>query len=85
MCNGSATFIDYISSSNQFSVAHSCQAVGLSDHYIQSVDFKALVCSQEARTMWLHSFQKCDWDKLQETLCYAPWHVISTFDDNGDQ
>jgi len=49
--DSSATLIDHISSSNQFSVTHACQSVGLSDHYIQCVDFRAPVCSQEARTM----------------------------------
>ena len=71
----SATLIDHISGSNQLSVARSCQAVGLSNHFIQCV----------ARTMWIHSFRKCDWDKLQETLCYAPWHVISTLHDIDDR
>ena len=32
--HGSATLIDHISSSNYLSVISSCQAVGLSDHYI---------------------------------------------------
>ena len=63
----SATLIDHISSSNQLSVVRSCQAVGLSDHFIQCVDFEAPVCSQETRTMWIRSFRKCDWDKLRET------------------
>ena len=35
--------------------------------------------------MWICSFRKCDWDKLRETLHYAPWHVISTFDDIDDR
>jgi len=85
VCDSSATLIDHISSSNQFSVTHSCQAVGLSDHYMQCVDFRAPVCSQEVRKMWICSFRKCDWDKLRETLRYAPWHVISTFDDIDDR
>ena len=83
--HGFATFIDHISSSNQLSVISSCQAVGLSDHYIQYVDFEVSICPQDVRTMWICSLQKCDWDKLQEALSYAPWHVISTFDDNDDQ
>ena len=83
--HGSATLIDHISSSNHLSVISSCQAIGLSDHYIQCVDFEVPICPQEVRTMWICSFQKCDWDKLQEALSYAPWHVISTFDDIDGQ
>ena len=56
MSHGSATLIDHISSSNQLSVISSCQAVGLSDHYIQCVDFEVSVCPQEVRTMWIRSF-----------------------------
>ena len=40
---GSATLIDHISSSNQLPVVHSCQAVGISDHCIQCVDFEVLI------------------------------------------
>ena len=83
--HGFATLIDHISSSNQLSVISSCQAVGLSDHYIQYVDFGASICPQDVRTMWICSLQKCDWDKLREALSYAPWHITSTFDDNDDQ
>ena len=43
------------------------------------------MCSQEARTMWIRSFRKCDWDNMREALRYAPWHVISTFNDIDDQ
>ena len=81
----SATLIHHISGSNHLSVVRSHQAVGLSDHFIQCVDFEAPACSQEARTIWIHSFLKCDWDKLRETLHYAPWHVVSTFDDIDDR
>ena len=57
----------------------------MSDHYMQCMDFEVHICSQEIRTMWIRSFQKCDWNKLWETLCCAPWHVISTFVDIDDQ
>ena len=74
--HASATLIDHTSGSNlQFIPAiHSYQEVGLSDHYIQDVYFEALIYPQEARTLWIHSFRKCDWSKLRETLSYALVH-----------
>ena len=79
MSRASATLIDHISSSNcnQLPVVHLHQAVGLSDHYrcIQCVDFEVPIHPQEVRTMWICSFQKCDWDKLHEALSYAPWCI----------
>ena len=80
-----STLIDHISSSDQLPVIPSYQAVGLSDHHMQGVDFGAPTCPQEVRIMWIHSFRKCDWDKLRETLSHAPWHVVSIFDDIDDQ
>ena len=44
---GSATLIDHISGSDQLPVICSYQAVGLSDHYKQGVDFGASTCPQE--------------------------------------
>ena len=82
---GSATLIDHISGSNQLPAIRSYQAVGLSDHHIQGVDFEAPIYPQEVRTLWIRSFHKCDWNKLRDTLNHAPWHVISTFDDIDDQ
>ena len=35
--------------------------------------------------LWIHSFRKCDWNKIRDTLSYAPWCVMSTFDDIDDQ
>ena len=78
-------FINHISSIVTNSVISSYLAVGLSDYYIQCVDYEVSICPQEVRTMWIYSFRKCDWDKLREALSYAPWHVISTFDDIDDQ
>ena len=49
--HGSATLIDHISGSDQLPVIRSYQAVGLSDHYMQGVDFGAPTCPQEVRTM----------------------------------
>ena len=49
------------------------------------MDFKVSICPQEVRTMWIRSFQKCDWDKLWEALSYVPWPVVSSFDDIDDQ
>ena len=51
--HGSATLIDHISSSNQLSIISSCQAVGLSNHYIQCVDIEVSICPQEAGTLWI--------------------------------
>ena len=79
--HGFATLIDHISSSNQL-----CHFL-MSGSWIEWSLYPICVsiCPQDVRTMWICSLQKCDWDKLREALSYAPWHVISTFDDNDDQ
>ena len=81
----SSTLIDHVICTNDISVLNSLQAVGLSDHRVQLVDFDVLSLQQESRVMWIRSFRRCRWVELKDSLSSAPWHLMSLFDDIDDQ
>ena len=81
----SATLIDHVISSEVLNVSLSTQAVGISDHRVQIVDFDVTVCRRVPREIWVHSFKKCNWDQVRESLATAPWNVMSIYDDLDDQ
>ena len=81
----SATLIDHLIGSEVLNVALSIQAVGIRDHRVQIVDFDVTVCRRAPREIWVHSFKKCNWDQVRESLATAPWNVMSIYDDLDDQ
>ena len=81
----SSTLIDHVICTNDISVLSSLQAVGLSDHRVQLVDFDVLTQQHESRIMWIRSFRQCQWAELKDSLSSAPWHLMSLFDDIDDQ
>ena len=79
------TLIDHVICTNDISVLNSLQAVGLSDHRIQLVDFDVLTQQHESRVMRIRSFRRCWWVELKDPLSSTPWHLMSLFDDIDDQ
>ena len=74
----SATRIDHVISSEVLNVSLSTQAVGISDHRVQIVDFDVTICRRVPREIWLRSFKKCNWDQVRESIATAPWNAMST-------
>jgi len=60
-------------------INQSIQAIGISDHNVQIVDFEVNTFCKASyyRTMWTRSLKKCDWDQVRVTSGCAPWHVMS--------
>lgn len=81
----SATLIDHVIASEVLNVSLSTQAVGISNHRMQIVDFDVTVCRRAPREIWVCSFKKCNWDQVRESLATTPWNVMSIYDDLNDQ
>ena len=81
----SSTLIDHVICTNDISVLNSSQAVGLTDHRVQLVDFDIPTQQHDSRVMWIRSFRRCRWAELRDSLSSAPWHLMSLFDDIDDQ
>ena len=83
--SGSATLIHHVIGSEVLNVSLSTQAVGISDHRVQIVDFDITVCRRAPREIWVRSFKKCNWDQVRESLATAPWNVMSIHEDLDNQ
>ena len=81
----SSTLTDHVICTNDISVLNSSQAVGLSDHRVQLVDFDIPTQQHDSRVMWIRSFRRCRWAELRASLSSAPWRLMSLFDDIDDQ
>ena len=61
------------------------QAVGVSDHRVQVVDFDIPSLRPSHHQRWIQSFRKCDWDQVRTVLQAIPWHFMNTFDSVDDK
>ena len=76
VCANFATLIDHVVSSAALSVVQSTQAVGVSDHRVQLVDFNFPVYRRDPRVMWVRSFKKCDWDQMRTGKLWPLLHGV---------
>jgi len=53
VCDTSATLIDHVISTSSFNVSNVIQAVGVSDHRIQAVDFDIPISRPSHRRCWI--------------------------------
>ena len=72
VCGGLSSLIDHVLSSHCLTVSQSSQAVGVSDHHLQLVDFDIPVVRAAPRFVWVRSFRKCQWAQLRDSLYSAP-------------
>ena len=61
------------------------QALGISDHNVQVVDFDIPMLPPSSCQRWIRSFNKCDWNQLREVLHAIPWQMLDTFDKIDDK
>ena len=66
-------------------VTQSTQAVDVSDHHLQLLNFDIPVLRVPPRFLWVRSFRKCQWDQLRDSLCSAPWDIMTMLDDIDDK
>ena len=57
------------------------QTCGLSDHKVQVATLGCYTSKAPFRSCHIHSFKKCNWQELHNTLWSAPWRVMSVYDD----
>ena len=81
----SETLIDHIFGTGCFNVSNVTQALGVSDHRMQAVDFNIPPLQSSGRQCWIRSFKKCDWNQLKAVLHAIPWNLLDTFDSIDDK
>lgn len=84
--SSSSTSIDHVLCSQHISVSRPrvIQAVGVSDHCVQIVDFKMASPQVTVPSQFVRSVTKCCWDDVHSYLSHAPWSVLGIFDDIND-
>ena len=80
----SETLIDHIFGTKCLDVSNVTQALGISDHNMQVVDFDIPMLPPSSCQRWIRSFKKCDWNQLREVLRAIPWQMLDTFDKIDD-
>ena len=83
--NTSASLIDHVITSKDTPVLRLLQTCGLSDHKVQIVTLGCYPSKAPSRRHQIHSFRKCNWVELHDTLQSAPWYVMSVYDDIDDK
>ena len=80
----SIIFYTYIVLPEHFSVYSVSQAIGVSDHRIQIVNFDIIVPQLTVPSCLVRLFRKCCWDDVYACLSYSPWFVLRVLDDIDD-
>jgi len=80
----SATLIDNTLCTPDIPVCSVSQAVGLSDHRIQLVDFQASVQSPVSNYRWVQLFRHFDWRLVKADLKLIPWSDMEQFNNIED-
>ena len=81
----SATLIDHVIASKDIPVFTLLQSCGLSDHKVQIASFALTTVRHLQSIGYVRSFRRCDWEKLHDALCSAPWQTMNVFDDINDK
>ena len=85
VCDLSVTLIDHVIGSNCFAAVNITQALGISDHRVQAIDFNILISRSPPRQCWIRSFKKFDWEQLMGVLHAVPWNLLDTFNSIDDK
>ena len=80
----SSTLIDHIICTVDLPVLDIQQAVGLSDHRVQIVDFDIVIQRSPAEFRWIRPFRHCCWGTIRSSLSTALWSTMNVFDDVND-
>ena len=86
----SASLIDHVITSKDTPVLRLLQTCGLSDHKVQIATLGCYTSKTPSRSHQIRSFRNCDWQELHNTLefaplQFAPWQVMSVYDDINDK
>ena len=84
VASSSATLIDHVLTTPNFTGLQCYQAVGLSDHQSQILEVDVPVIHPASRILTVRSFRHCHWNEVREHLRVVPWHVMDIYDSVDD-
>ena len=70
---------------HSLTVTQSTQAIGVSDHRLQMVDFHIFIQKAPPKVLWVRSSRRCQWGQLRDSLHSVPWDVMTMLDDIDDK